>query len=77
MYVIVIDGVAGFQTTELGNGVLQLGSVDAPLFHMVNLDTGSICLYLVQLVTNKETPFSKSDTCAWLKLRTSSVFSRL
>jgi hypothetical protein len=58
------------QISKLGKSIMQLGSVDEPLYHVGDLVTGSnpIPLYLVQLVSNKLSLLSVSDTCAWLKV---------
>jgi hypothetical protein len=57
------------QTFELGNSIMQLGSVDEPLCHIGDSVTGPnhIPPYLVQLVSNKLSLSSISDTSECLK----------
>jgi hypothetical protein len=72
-YIIVnalkLNPAVRVRTSKLGNSIMQLGSVDEPLYHIGDLVTSSnpTPLYLVQLVSNKLSLLSISDICAFMK----------
>jgi hypothetical protein len=72
-YIIVnalkLNPTVKVRVSELGKSIMQLGSVDEPLYHTGDLVSGSnpTPLYLVQLVSNKLSLLSISGICAFLK----------